>query len=256
MILSQWFWTFYQTIHQAFPSLLVTEHDSLWVLFCRRPHGAPHLFVSRFSNVQDLASQWEHSVTVPTDDSQTGHGQRLGRVPLSEDQSAFRGVFATYKQHTPTWINSEERCGTWSHAAGSDKDDGGSFQKPHLHRWRHPAWGCLWSCCTSQMNTSCSAVSELWTSPSSVCSPRSHSWWPVGYKGKAFQALNLNQKPVELKLKSNDPYSSYELVRQRTLGAKVLGLQSHVFFGLWVERWILNQCVHKNPDVVLYLIAK
>lgn len=52
----------------------------------------------------------------------------------------------------------------------------------HLHHWHRLAWGCLWSCCASQMSTSYSAVSELWTSPSWVYSQQSHSWLPVGDK--------------------------------------------------------------------------
>lgn len=54
-----------------------------------------YLLVCCLSHIQDLASQREYSITIPTNDSQSRNGQRLCRVPLSEDKCAFRGVFAT-----------------------------------------------------------------------------------------------------------------------------------------------------------------
>lgn len=66
----------------------------------RPPPGLPdgaltHLLVRRLSDVEDLSSERENAVTVSADDSESGNGQRFGRVSLSEDQRAFRGVFPT-----------------------------------------------------------------------------------------------------------------------------------------------------------------
>ena len=44
-----------------------------------------------------------------------------------------------------------------------------------------------------------------------------------------------------------------KLFTQLALGAKGLGLLSHVLFGLGVKGWILNQAVHKNPQMVSHL---
>ena len=40
-------------------------------------------------NVEQFPSQWEHSVLVPPDHTQSCDGQRLGRVSLGEDQSTL-----------------------------------------------------------------------------------------------------------------------------------------------------------------------
>lgn len=37
-----------------------------------------YLLVCGLSHVQDLSSQWEHSVAIAPDDSQSGDSQRLG----------------------------------------------------------------------------------------------------------------------------------------------------------------------------------
>lgn len=52
-----------------------------------------HLFVGGLPHIQDLPSEWEDTVAVSPDDAQAGHGQRLGRVSLGEDQRAVRRVF-------------------------------------------------------------------------------------------------------------------------------------------------------------------
>ena len=44
-----------------------------------------------------------------------------------------------------------------------------------------------------------------------------------------------------------------ELITEGTGGTKALLLQSHVLFGLRVKARVLNQTVHKQPDVVLHL---
>lgn len=49
------------------------------------------------------------------------------------------------------------------------------------------------------------------------------------------------------------PYGSDELVRQNALGPEALGLECHVLLGLGVEGGVLDQRVHKHPDVVLHL---
>lgn len=46
------------------------------------------LRVRGLSYVEQLTLEGEHSVPVPPNDTQTGHGQRLGRVSLGEDQGA------------------------------------------------------------------------------------------------------------------------------------------------------------------------
>lgn len=48
-------------------------------------------------------------------------------------------------------------------------------------------------------------------------------------------------------------YGLDKLVGQKTFGTKAFGLQGHVFFGLGVEAWILNECIHKDPNVVFHL---
>lgn len=136
----------------------------------------------------------------------------------------------------------------------------------HLHRWRHLAWGCLWFCCTSQMSTFYSAVSELWTSPSWVYSRQSHNWLPVGDKEtktfldwcRAILHENRWSKKTEWGVEVNEkcPYSPDELVWQRALWPKALGLECHVLLGLGVKAGILNQCIHKHPDVVFHLKYK
>ena len=40
------------------------------------------------ADVEQLTLEGEHAVAVPADDSQTGHGERLGRVSLGEDEGA------------------------------------------------------------------------------------------------------------------------------------------------------------------------
>lgn len=69
----------------------------------------------------------------------------------------------------------------------------------HRRRWRRPAWGCLWSCCTSQTSTFCSAGSELWTSPSWGYFQRSHSCSPDGHKEKkkCFLSYTQNQENLQ-----------------------------------------------------------
>ncbi|TNN78982.1 hypothetical protein EYF80_010661 [Liparis tanakae] len=42
-----------------------------------------------------LFKQGENSVAVAPDDSESGDGQRLGRVSLGEDEGAFARVFST-----------------------------------------------------------------------------------------------------------------------------------------------------------------
>lgn len=62
-----------------------------------------------------------------------------------------------------------------------------------------------------------------------------------------------NSKSEELKANGGCPYSPDEFVRQRALGPKALRLKCHVFLGLGVKAGILDECVHKHPDVVLNL---
>lgn len=47
-----------------------------------------------------------------------------------------------------------------------------------------------------------------------------------------------------------------ELVAERTTGSKALLLQRHVLLGLRVKGGVLNQAVHKQPNVVLHLYKK
>lgn len=49
------------------------------------------------------------------------------------------------------------------------------------------------------------------------------------------------------------PYSLNKFFRQRTFGPKVFGLKCHVLLRLGVKGGILNQSVHKHPDVVFHL---
>lgn len=57
----------------------------------------PYLFVCCLSDVEDLPSEGENSVTISPDDSESRHSQRLGRVSLGEDEGAVRGMFPTYR---------------------------------------------------------------------------------------------------------------------------------------------------------------
>lgn len=57
-------------------------------------------------------------------------------------------------------------------------------------------------------------------------------------------------------LEEGHPYSSDEFVRQRTFGPKTLSLECHVLLGLGVKGRVLDQCVHKHPDVVLHLVEQ
>lgn len=67
----------------------------------------------------------------------------------------------------------------------------------------------------------------------------------------------LHEKPSE-ELKANEkcPYSPDKLVWQKALGPKALGLECHILLGLGVKAGVLDQCVHKHPDVVLHLKHK
>lgn len=51
-----------------------------------------YLLVRGLADVEDLPSERENSVAVPPDDAESRHGQRLGRVSLSEDERALGGV--------------------------------------------------------------------------------------------------------------------------------------------------------------------
>lgn len=126
----------------------------------------------------------------------------------------------------------------------------------HRRRWRRPAWGCLWSCCTSQTSTFCSAGSELWTSPSWGYFQRSHSCSPDGHKEKKKMFFIFTHKTKricrELEWKKC-PYGPDELLWKRTLGPEAFGLERHVLLRLGVEGRVLDQRVYKHPDVVLHL---
>lgn len=73
----------------------------------------------------------------------------------------------------------------------------------------------------------------------------------------AFKTVNqlfYIEKPRE-KQKGNTkcPYSPDEFVWQRALGTKAFCLECHILLGLGVKGGVLNQRVHKHPDVVLHL---
>lgn len=114
------------------------------------------------------------------------------------------------------------------------------------------------------MSTSYSAASELWTSPNWVYSQRPHSWLPLGdRKTKSFHdwwptyfTRETESKSEESRWNEKCSYSPDELVWQKALGPKALGLESHVLLGLGVERGVFDQRVHKHPDVVLHLKYK
>ena len=44
-----------------------------------------------------------------------------------------------------------------------------------------------------------------------------------------------------------------KLFAELTFGAKGLGLLGHVLLGLGVKGWILDEAVHKNPQVIAHL---
>ena len=52
-------------------------------------HTWSDLVMRGLPNVEQFPSQWEHSVLVPPDHTQSRDGQRLGRVSLGEDQSTL-----------------------------------------------------------------------------------------------------------------------------------------------------------------------
>lgn len=117
---------------------------------------------------------------------------------------------------------------------------GNTSHLTHLHRWRRLAWGSLWSCCASQMSTSYSAGSELWTSPSWVYSQQSHSWLPVGDKETKsfhdwFQAI-LHEKPSEeLKWMRSVLTALTNLSDRRHLDPKLL-VWSVIFSLVWESK--------------------
>lgn len=56
-----------------------------------------------------------------------------------------------------------------------------------------------------------------------------------------------------MELNKTHPYGPDELVGQKALGPEALRLKRHVLLGLGVEGGVLNQRVHKHPDMVLHL---
>ena len=58
-------------------------------------HTLTDLVMRCFSDVEQLASQWEHSIVVPAHHPQPTDSQCLGRVSLREDESAVVRVPAS-----------------------------------------------------------------------------------------------------------------------------------------------------------------
>lgn len=56
--------------------------------------------------------------------------------------------------------------------------------------------------------------------------------------------------------RSSHTYSSDEFLREDTFGAKAFGLKSHVLLGLGVKGWVLDQGIHKHPNMVFNLKKK
>ena len=74
-------------------------------------------------------------------------------------------------------------------------------------------------------------------------------------KKKAFDALlfHMRTDKKELEVIEESSYSPDKLLWQKALGPEALGLECHVLLGLGVKAGILDQCVHKHPDVVFHL---
>ena len=77
-------------IRVVFVFLLVLDAEDLDEII---DFGVLHdLLVSGFSHVQQFSLQREHAVLVPTDDTQSGYGQRFGRISFRQNQSAVDGI--------------------------------------------------------------------------------------------------------------------------------------------------------------------
>ena len=64
-----------------------------------------YLFERGLPDVEHFSSEREDAISVPADNPQPGHSQRLGRVSLREDQRAADGVLPTCKT---TWLLQDE----------------------------------------------------------------------------------------------------------------------------------------------------
>ena len=52
-----------------------------------------NLFVRSFANIEEFTLEWEDAISVSADDPETGDGQSLGRISLSQYQRAIARVF-------------------------------------------------------------------------------------------------------------------------------------------------------------------